>query len=273
MWRIIVVAIFFCFGALHLWAFEIEPKRPFPGSPILLKDLPSETKSVRFLGKEFGVFTLENERVALLAVPLEARPGSYQLFLEGKRPRTFKIRIYAKRYPEEHLKVPEKMVRYTPEVLARVKREIRLLRKTLSRYTPYVYLDGPFVWPIHGRLSSPFGLRRFFNGEPRSPHAGIDIAVPVGTPVHAANRGRVVLARDLYLPGKTLILDHGLGIYTIYAHLSRFRVKEGEMVEKGAVIALSGVSGRATGPHLHFGCYVQGIKIDPQELLRLLGER
>jgi len=254
-------------------ALEIEPKRPVPGAPILVKDLSPETEFVRFLGKEFGIFDLEGRRVALLAVPLETSPGIYRLVLAGKKSYTLQVRIYAKHYPEEHLKVPERMVRYPPEVLARVKREIKLIRETVRRYTPGPYLDGPFRWPLNGRVSSPFGLRRFFNGEPRSPHPGIDLAARVGTPVHAANRGRVVLAKDLYLPGKTVILDHGLGIYTIYAHLSRFKVKEGQMVERGQIIALSGVTGRATGPHLHFGCYIQGVKIDPQILLSLLGER
>ncbi len=254
-------------------ALEYQPTHPYPGAPVLLKDLPQEVQRIRFLGRDFAVFDLVGQRIALLAVPLSAKPGFYPLTLEGARLPRFKLQIYPKNYPKEYLTVPEKMVRYPPKVLARIKREIRLIKTTISGFTPKVYLDGPFVWPLKGRVSSPFGLRRFFNGEPRSPHSGIDLAAPVGTPIKAANRGRVVLIGDFYLPGKTLIIDHGVGIYTIYAHLSRFLVKKGQMVARGQVIAFSGCTGRATGPHLHFGCYIRGIKIDPQTLLKLLGSR
>ncbi len=254
-------------------ALEYQPTYPYPGAPVLLKDLPQGVQRIHFLGRDFAVFDLAGHRIALLAVPLSSKPGLYPITLEGVRLPTLKLRVYPKKYPEEHLTVPERMVCYSPRVLARIKREIKLIKTTVSGFTPEVYLDGPFVWPLKGRLSSPFGLRRLFNGEPRSPHSGIDLAAPVGTPVKAANRGRVVLVGDFYLPGKTLIIDHGVGIYTIYAHLSRFRVKKGQIVARGQVIALSGCTGRATGPHLHFGCYVRGIKIDPQALLRLLGAR
>ncbi len=252
---------------------EYLPEKPFPGAPILLKDIPEDVKEIGFLGYKFIPFSFSGQKTALLAVPLKTKPGIYKLYLKGKKLASLNLRIYPKKYPEEHLTVPEKMVVYPPKILARIKKEIKSIKQTVSYFTPEIYLDGPFIWPVKGRISSPFGLRRFFNGEPRSPHSGLDLAVPVGSPVKAANHGRVALVGNFYLPGKIIILDHGFGIYTVYAHLSRFCVKKGQMVKKGQIIAFSGCTGRATGPHLHFGCYIHGIKIDPQTLLMLLGQR
>ncbi len=251
-----------------VWGLQIAPDHPYPGGVILLKGVPKQVGFVKMWGKRFGVFELSRKRMCLLPVPLGTPPGIYTLFIGSQRR---KIRVYAKRYPEEHLTVASNMVSYTPEILARVKREICLIKKKVAPFRPYNFIDGPFVWPLNTRITSPFGLRRFFNGKPRSPHGGIDLAAPRGTPVRAANAGHIVLARHLYLPGNTIIIDHGLGIYTIYAHLSRFLVHEGDMVKRGQIIALSGATGRVTGPHLHFGCYIEGIKIDPQSLLDLLG--
>ncbi len=254
--------------AARAWAVEIHPPHPWPGAPVLLK-LPPQTTQVRFLGHVFYPFSFKGQTLVLLAVPLGAKPGRYNAFIHGPKPQRIPIRIFPKRYPEEHLKVPPKMVKYPPPLLARIKREIRLIKATVALSQPKVYLDGPFVWPVAGRLSSPFGLRRVYNGKPRSPHSGLDIACPEGTPVKATNRGKVALIGDFYLPGKIVILDHGLGIYTVYAHLSKILVKKGQWLEKGEVLALSGKTGRVTGPHLHFGCYIQGVKVDPQILLKI----
>ena len=267
-----VMALLFWLSSQCL-AIKYLPQRPFPGSPILLKDIPEDVKEIEFLGYKFIPFTFLGHRTALLAVPLRTRPGVYKIYLKGEKITPLELHIYSKEYPEEHLSVPERMVTYPPGVLLRIKREIKYIREAVSGYTPELYLDGQFIWPAKGRISSPFGLRRFFNGQPRSPHSGLDIAVPIGYPIKAANSGRVVLLGNFYLPGKILVLDHGFGIYTVYAHLSAFCVKKGQMVKKGQIIALSGRTGRATGPHLHFGCYIEGIKIDPETLLILLGQR
>ncbi|MGH7819773.1 MAG: M23 family metallopeptidase, partial [Candidatus Binatia bacterium] len=129
---------------------------------------------------------------------------------------------------------------------------------------------GPFVMPAEGPAGSPFGLRRFFNGEPRSPHAGIDIKAPSGAPVHAANRGRVALADELFFTGKTVVLDHGLGLFTLYVHLSEIAVEPEAIVEKGARVGRVGATGRATGPHLHFAARIGEARVDPEALLGAL---
>ncbi len=260
------ILVFFFLGVSMTWALEYEPERPFPGAPVLL-EVPKGIRSVDFLGQTYHPFSYKGKDWVLLAVPLGTKPGLYPVLLSNGI--KVNLRIFPKTYPEERLTVPPKMVHYSPEMLARIKREIALIRNTVARFHPEVFLDGPFVWPAPGRLSSPFGFRRVYNGEPRSPHGGIDIACPEGTPVKAANRGKVVLTGDFYLPGKTVILDHGLGIYTIYCHLSKILVTRGQILEKGEVLALSGRSGRVTGPHLHFGCYILGTKVDPKVLLEV----
>jgi murein DD-endopeptidase MepM/ murein hydrolase activator NlpD len=127
----------------------------------------------------------------------------------------------------------------------------------------------PFAVPIPGGSGTNFGHRRIFNGQARAPHAGADLKASTGTPILSTNRGRVVLARDLFYTGNTVVLDHGLGIYTIYAHLSKINVKPGTMVENGALLGLAGATGRVTGPHLHWSARVQGARVDPFSLVRL----
>ena len=128
----------------------------------------------------------------------------------------------------------------------------------------------PFSIPIPGETSGTnFGHRRIFNGEPRAPHAGADLRAKTGTPIHATNRGRVVLAKSLFFTGNTVILDHGMGIYSLYAHLSRLDVKVGDIINNGQQVGLSGATGRVTGPHLHWGMMVQGARVDPFTLVNL----
>src|SRR5207253_1114123 len=114
-----------------------------------------------------------------------------------------------------------------------------------------------------------FGHRRIFNGQPRAPHAGADLRASTGTPIHATNRGRVVLAKNLFFTGNTVIIDHGLGIYTLYAHLSRIDVRVSQMVDEDEVLGLAGATGRVTGPHLHWGARIQGARVDPFSLLSI----
>ena len=124
--------------------------------------------------------------------------------------------------------------------------------------------------PIPGTTSgSNFGHRRVFNGQARDPHSGADLRASTGTPIHAANRGRVVLAKDLFFSGNAVFIDHGLGVYSVYLHLSEIRVVPGQMLEKGELLGLAGATGRVTGPHLHWGVRVQNARIDPFSLLRL----
>ena len=155
----------------------------------------------------------------------------------------------------------------------RIDREKRRLDRVYAQRTGNPPPVDPFVRPVPGEPTSAFGLRRIFNGQPRAPHAGLDLKAATGTPVRTSGPGTVVLADDLYFAGKTVIVDHGAGLFTIYAHLSRLDVKDGDAVEAGCVVGLSGATGRVTGPHLHWGARVGDTIFDPRALLdaRLFG--
>ncbi|HEU0198492.1 MAG TPA: M23 family metallopeptidase [Nevskiaceae bacterium] len=143
---------------------------------------------------------------------------------------------------------------FAPQVLARIEREAAEIRKVRAVQTTGIGFTQHFIWPVVGRISSVFGSQRILDGVPRQPHYGVDIAVPTGTPVRAPAEGVVSLvAPDLYFTGKTLMIDHGHGVQSVFAHLSHIDVKFGEHVKQGQVVALTGATGRATGPNLHWG--------------------
>ncbi len=259
-WTLLIVISFFARVGL---CFELGP-----GEVLFLE---SEAERAVFLENEFLPVNYLGKRGFFIAVPLETKPGTYPVRLVSETPKVVLLKVREKRFPEEHIEVPPKMVYFDEETLRRIKQEVALVRSAVRvKKGMECRWDEPFIWPVHGRISSPFGLRRFFNGEPRAPHSGIDIAVPSGTPVKASQKGKVVLSREFYLLGKVVVISHGCGLYTLYAHLKELKVREGEVVKRGQVIGLSGASGRATGPHLHFGFYISGVKVDPMEVLKLL---
>ena len=153
----------------------------------------------------------------------------------------------------------------------RVWRDYSLIRRVLREYTPVRYYEARPLFPLRyfKRISSPFGVRRLVNSRAAGFHKGVDLAAPYGEPVLASLSGRVVLARNLSLTGKTVVIDHGWGLMTLYAHLSRIEVKEGELVRRGEVIGRVGSSGRSTGPHLHFGVYLNDTAVDPLQFLKV----
>jgi murein DD-endopeptidase MepM/ murein hydrolase activator NlpD len=180
------------------------------------------------------------------------------------------IEVEPKKYPTTELKVAEKYVELSKPDLARALREDKEVKAIFAKITSEALWNKPFEVPIPGETSGTnFGHRRIFNGEPRAPHAGADLHAQTGTPIHAVNGGRVVLAKNLFFTGNTVILDHGLGIYSLYAHLSRIDVKVGRTVANGELLGLSGATGRVTGPHLHWGMTVQGARVDPFTLLNM----
>jgi murein DD-endopeptidase MepM/ murein hydrolase activator NlpD len=159
----------------------------------------------------------------------------------------------------------------SPEQLKRAEEERQRLRAIFDQMVPERLWQGKFRVPLDGvTTGGNFGRRRILNGEPGSPHSGVDFPATSGTPVHAAQRGRVMLAEELFFSGNTVVLDHGLGIYTFYGHLSAMEVKVGDVVEAGAVIGNVGATGRVTGPHLHWGLTVARARVNPLEIVTLL---
>jgi murein DD-endopeptidase MepM/ murein hydrolase activator NlpD len=223
----------------------------------------------RFDGRPLVFFRHGDVSAALIGVDLDRRPGRYSIEVEGRAgwKAAATLEIVDRSFPEERLTVPKNYVEPDPKTLARIEREAKLLAALWTKSDPQPHWTGTFMHPTDGPAGSPFGLRRFFNGAPRSPHAGIDFRSPEGTPVAAANAGRVALARELFFTGNTVVLDHGCGLFTMYVHLSRLSVKSGERVDKGRTIGQVGMTGRATGPHLHFAARVGEARIDPATLL------
>jgi murein DD-endopeptidase MepM/ murein hydrolase activator NlpD len=180
------------------------------------------------------------------------------------------ISVTQQQFPTTELKVEERYVQLTPEDEARAKEEGDETAKIYATLTPEIFWTEPFIAPIPGAKDGRnFGHRRVFNGEPRAPHAGADLRATTGTPIYAANRGRVVLAKELFYSGNAVFIDHGLGLYTTYLHLSRIDVAPGQIIERGQQLGLAGATGRVTGPHLHWGVRVVDARVDPFSLLKI----
>ena len=238
---------------------------------------PVKNVQAAFSGKKYllGVNQTPGEFLGLIGIDLDMKPGSYPIvftpvYADGHHERVIKeILVVAKEFPVKKLWVDEKYVTPPPEALSRIREESQLLEEIYGMYSPRWLGKGPFVVPSTGEVVPNFGERRFFNNQPRSAHSGVDISSPYGAPVVASNSGRVVLVLNLYYAGNTVIIDHGLGVFTLYLHLSKFKVRRGDVVDKGTIIGEIGATGRVTGPHLHWGVKIQGNRVDPFSLLYL----
>jgi hypothetical protein len=210
----------------------------------------------------------------IVGVDLATPPGQRSLRVAIKDPegrsfeRVFEVQVQKVEFEVQRLTLPEEMVTLTGEALQRVLEDNRKLKGIFNQVRPERLWRHPFVKPVEGPITSSFGLRRILNNEPRSPHSGVDIGAPEGTEVASCNDGIVVFVQELYLCGKTIIIDHGFGLYSMYFHLSDTRVKEGDTVQIGDCIGLVGATGRVTGPHLHWGIKLLGARVDPHSLLR-----
>jgi murein DD-endopeptidase MepM/ murein hydrolase activator NlpD len=206
------------------------------------------------------------EWIALVGIPLAEKAGT-RLSLRVQRPdgtdRIVEFRVGPKTYASQHLKVPPGKVELSPEDLARYEQERERLARIVATFTESAAPSLSMRQPVPGRRSSSFGLRRTFNGQARNPHNGMDIAAPTGTPVVAATGGRVLDTGDYFFPGRTVILDHGQGLISLYAHLSEIDAQPQQRVEAGALIGKVGATGRVTGPHLHFSVFLNAAAVDP----------
>jgi murein DD-endopeptidase MepM/ murein hydrolase activator NlpD len=230
---------------------------------------------VLFLGKTHVMGKGQDPEVwlAFLGLDLGIKTGSTTieislLFNNGHHENIRReILVQDREFPTKKLWVKQEYVTPPQEVLDRIQWESQLLGQIYAQYTPEWLGEGPFFLPSDGETNDNFGERRIFNNQPRSPHGGVDISSPHGAPVRASNSGKVVLAKNLYFAGNTVIIDHGLGVFTSYLHFSTIRTKTGDGVQKGDIIGEIGATGRVTGPHLHWGVKVSGSRVDPFSLL------
>ncbi|PTN36748.1 hypothetical protein C6366_08860 [Desulfonatronum sp. SC1] len=256
------------------------PDRVGVGMPFFVRLSGSEgfqSASLRWMDKDVGYLAATpagqgREAVVLLGVDLETPPGTHRLTgtvftVQGPRAFSQDVLVHAREFPEQRLRVSREMVSPDAELLPRIERERRAARAALERISPVQHWEEPFTRPVQGSVSSAFGLRRFLNDQPRTPHRGVDLRGAEGTTVRAFSNGEVILAGDHYFAGRSIYIDHGLGVVTQYIHLSEILVQEGDMVVAGQAIGEVGATGRVTGPHLHFGLSVLGMWVDPLPLL------
>ena len=263
-----ILVIFISLGFfLKPKAEDIYPNTFYPGSIHILKNT---TGSYIELKTNYGTFRFPiKDKNAFFAIPYGTKGMAIlNVIKDGQVVYRRYLIIKDKYFRVSRIHVRKR--RLTKKVLKRIYAEHKLLRKIFKTYTPKKFTEEHFIKPLrYLRISTPFGARRIINGTKKSIHWGTDFKAPRGEPVFASLTGKVVLARELYYTGNTVIIDHGLGLYTLYAHLSKISVKEGQIVKGGQIIGKVGSTGRSTGPHLHFGVYINDIKVDPMLALKL----
>jgi murein DD-endopeptidase MepM/ murein hydrolase activator NlpD len=230
--------------------------------------------SAEWLGQRV-VFSLvgENTWQGIAAIDLAAKAGPYAMAIRARTPagavltRSYPLAIASRTFPVRKLSVDAKYAAPSAESLARIQRELRTVEEIFARPPSPRQWTAPFAAPVPGVSTSSFGRRSVVNGEPRSPHSGMDFQAANGTPVEAPNRGTVRLAADHYFAGRIVIVDHGASVYSYLAHLSEIDVKEGDVVERGQRVGLSGSTGRVTGPHLHWTLRIGKARVDPLSLI------
>ncbi len=263
-------------GALQ--AAPLPQAEPVPGGIAVVPLGPDSGRAPRATFNGDRVMVLKGERkwLAVVGIPLGAKPGTYAVRTQA-RESSFTVR--AKQYAVQRVTIKNRRkVDPTALDMKRIRRESKVIHAALGAWHAKASVPLRFDLPVLGPVSSPFGLRRIFNGEPRAPHSGIDIAVPAGTPIRAPAAGRVAATGDFFFDGNMVMLDHGQGLVTMYAHMKKILVKKGQRVARGEVIGLVGRTGRATGPHLHWGVSLNNSRVDPtlflsRESLAKLEER
>ncbi|MFT4174236.1 MAG: peptidoglycan DD-metalloendopeptidase family protein [Herbaspirillum sp.] len=265
----VLLSIFILFAA---WPAQAEGflsrllNKPVPGGVAVLQlgDAPDAPRAT-YLGRPVMVIREDGQRwIAVVGVSLKAGGVQTVEVDEGGRRRQMSFEVLPRVYREQHIRLKNpRMVDPAPEDMARIDAEMATQTQAYRTFTAGTPSNLLFDKPVAGPLSSPFGLRRFFNGQERAPHSGLDFAVPAGTPVKAPASGRVILTGNLYFNGNTVFIDHGQGLISMICHLSRIDVKEGDEVPRGAVIGAVGATGRATGPHMHWNVSLNDTRVDP----------
>jgi murein DD-endopeptidase MepM/ murein hydrolase activator NlpD len=257
-----------------------QPARPVNGSPVLFRvTSPERLKSLSGKWLEHEIFLSFDSQgkvwYGVAGASLETRPGNYPLELHGTtasgKELSFQERVAVGKAKYRSIKasVPKQYTEPGAEQLQKIGQDKALKEQAFARTTSEREWAGSFQPPTKSPISDVFGTSRTFNGRVQSVHQGLDYAAPEGTPVAALNGGTVLLAGALFFEGNCVVLDHGQGLLTLYMHLSKIEVKEGERITRGAKIGLSGGTGRATGPHLHVAVRWQGVYLNPATLLSL----
>jgi murein DD-endopeptidase MepM/ murein hydrolase activator NlpD len=264
-------------SAVKPWSVRWQPALLVNGAPVAFDIAPPvrlTQLSGKWLGHEVWFSYDPASRVwcGIAGVSLETRPGIYDLELTGTTPKAAaisfirKVTVRAAKYPSIKVTVAKRFTEPSKAQLERIHQDKTVKQDVFQHTNPEREWAGKFLAPVVAPVSDAFGTRRTFNGKVQSMHQGLDYGVPTGTPVSAANAGIVLLAGPLYFEGNCVVLDHGQGLLTLYLHLSEIKVKQGERIAAGQELGLSGGTGRATGPHLHFAVRWQGVYLNPATL-------
>jgi murein DD-endopeptidase MepM/ murein hydrolase activator NlpD len=251
---------------------EVTPQKVKPGDVFLIKVKSSGSSPIQaeLLDRNIDLDPAENDyHIALVPLDIKTRPGTHKIHIHrGKEVFKTAVHVTSPEFRTIKLTLPESKVTLSPEDQKRTEKEYILQKKIWDTSTSRAW-QGQFIYPTDTEISTEFGVRRIMNEKKTSVHRGMDFRGKTGTPVKALNSGTVVLSKDLFYGGNTLIVDHGTGLYSVYMHLSRFNAKEGSSVEKGQTVGFVGSSGRATGPHLHLSVKLNGFSVNPESLFKL----
>lgn len=263
--------LLFCCCALAQ-ATALPQAEPVPGgiAVVFLAHTGKQTPKAYFNDRRVMVVKDDQRWLAIVGIPLDTKPGSYQLRVQsGDNHRaTRSFTVQDKQYALQRITIKDKRkVEPNPDDLKRIQRESRIMRAAFADWRDQAEVPLRFDLPAQGPLSSPFGLRRLFNGQPRNPHSGLDIAAPAGAPIHAPAAGRVVALGKYFFNGNTVLIDHGQGLVTMYCHMQKIAVKKGQRLKPGEVIGYVGHTGRATGPHLHWSVSLNNTRVNPSLFL------
>lgn len=250
--------------------FALPRHSPVPGGIALIDLGPSSQTmpSARWGEQPLAIVRADEHWFALLGIPLDTLPGELEVSISGtSKPGPRRVTVMLKNYPEQRLSIrDQRKVEPNADDLARIEREQVITNDIKRRFSPGApHTD--FSQPASGRLSSRFGLRRIFNGLPRNPHAGLDVAAGQGATVSAPADGVIANTGNYFFNGNTVFIDHGQGLITAYMHLSRIDVQTGKTVKKGEILGAVGATGRATGPHLHWAVILNNTPVDPELFL------
>ena len=254
------------------YAASLPDAAAVPGGVALIS-LPAggDANSVTLNGKPIMVIDSGDNHIAVVGLSLSTSPGEHTLLIKDAASGAVRKQAFLvedKQYETQHITIKNKR-KVNPEKrdMQRIGSEQKQIRKALANHDARSPDSLRFILPVHGPVSSPFGLRRYFNEQPRKPHSGLDLAAAEGTPIRAPAAGRISDTGDYFFNGNTVFIDHGQGLVTMYCHMSRIDVKPGQEVVAGETIGAVGQTGRVTGPHLHWGVSLNDARVDPMLFL------
>lgn len=258
-----------CLLSTHSFATPLPPAPlSVPGGIAIIEVGSAETSApgVTYNGKQVLVTDSAGAWHAVIGIPLKAKLGQQSIRVKHNDGTSEKLsfRVTDKEYPAQYITIKNKQhVNPNQNNMGRIKRERKPIGQALATWSKQAVTSMNFSLPVEGRLSSRFGLRRFFNNQPRNPHSGLDIAAPAGTEIRAPAAGKVLNTGDYFFNGNSLFLDHGQGLITGYFHMTSITAKAGDLLQRGELIGTVGATGRVTGPHLHWNVYLNRTKVDP----------